>query len=186
MNANESYTLAAWLHFLRQAGMEGLMNPAAARARTKAVEQLADELTAEERADVRKIDVDQLVKRFHKLEGSSIRPETLEIYAGRFSSGLESYLSWLSNPSAFITPRRERARASMRGDERQPALSPEQRAAERIALEATENPTNIVPVPLREDTVVYLANLPLNLSRAEAERVAGVVRAYAQDGDQDQ
>jgi len=179
MNANSPYTLDAWLDFLKQAGMEGLINPAAARARRRAVEQLADELLDEERADIRKIDVPELTSRFHKLEGSSIRPETLEIYAGRFESGLREYLSWLDNPSGFVSPRRERARAFMRGDGEQSALTPEARAQERIALEATENPDSIVPVPIRDDVVVYVANLPLDLNEDEAERIARVVQAYA-------
>ncbi|MDT8449080.1 MAG: hypothetical protein RQ847_02800 [Wenzhouxiangellaceae bacterium] len=179
MNAEESYTLDALLQFLKQAGMEGLINPAAARARHKAVEQLAGELTDQERADIRAIDVAELVSRFHKLEGSSIRPEALEIYAQRFGQGLSEYLAWLDDPAGFIAPRRERARAFMRGDDRRSALSAEQREAERIALEATENPNHIVPVPIRDDRVVYVANLPLDLGRGEAERIARVVQAYA-------
>jgi len=185
MTNGASYTLAGLRDFLRQAGTEGLMNPAAARARHKAVEQLADELTGDERADIRKIDVDALARRFHKLEGSSIRPETLAIYRERFASALESYLSWLADPASFIKPRRERARAFMRGDDANPALEPRQRAAERIALESTENPSNIVPVPLRDGLVVYVANLPLDLTGDEAERIARVVSAYAQRGDKD-
>lgn len=179
MSAESTHSLDALLEFLRQAGMEGLINPAAARARRKAVEQLMHELTERERADVRCIDPDTLVSRFHKLEGSSIRPETLQIYAERFTAALGEYLSWLDNPAAFISPRRERARAYMRGGEAE--ASPERAAAERIALTASENSDHIIPVPIREDQVVWIANLPLDLSPAEAERIAGVIRAYAGD-----
>lgn len=174
----KSYTLEAFIHFLKQAGMEGLMNPAAARARHRAVDRLAGELVDEERRDIRNIDVGKLTERFHKLEGSSIRPETLDIYAERFARGLSEYLDWLNKPSAFITPQRERRRALLRGSEA--ALpSPERTASERIALEATENPSHIVPIPIREDHVVYLGNLPRDLSVDEAERIAAIVRAYA-------
>lgn len=179
MNAESAHSLDALLEFLRQAGMEGLINPAAARARRKAVEQLMHELTERERADVRCIDPDTLLTRFHKLEGSSIRPETLQIYAERFTAALGEYLSWLDNPSAFISPRRERARAYMRGGETE--ASPEREAAERVALTASENNDHIVPVPIRDSHVVWIANLPLDLSPAEAERIAGVIRAYAGD-----
>ena len=54
------------LKFLKQAGMEGLINPAAARSRRNAVEQLHAEMTEDERLDVRKLDVDELASRFHK------------------------------------------------------------------------------------------------------------------------
>jgi hypothetical protein len=36
-----------------------------------------------------------------------------------------------------------------------------------------------VPVPVRGDHVVYIDNLPLDLTPAEAERIARVVRAFA-------
>lgn len=178
MTTNDAYTAEALLKFLKQAGMEGLINPAAARARRKAAEQLAGELTAEERADIRRIDVDDLVSRFHKLEGSSIRSETLRVYAERFRHALREYLDWLDDPQSFMGARKERARAFVRGPE---AVDPDQRAAERVTLEATENPPNVVPVQIRDDHVVYLANLPLKLSAEEADKIARVVRAFAAD-----
>lgn len=186
MASNESYTADALLDFLKQAGMEGLINPAAARARRKALEQLAGELTDDERDDIRRIDVDELVSRFHKLEGSSIRPETLQVYAQRVAAALDDYLGWLDNPDSFIASRRERPRAFGRGRPGQPALTPEQNAAEHVALEATENPTSVVPVRIRDDTVVYIADLPLDLTGAEAARIARVVQAFARKPDEEE
>ncbi|PLW83365.1 hypothetical protein CWI75_08200 [Kineobactrum sediminis] len=179
MVANDSYTLEALLSFLKQAGMEGLINPATARARRKALEHLAGELYEAERLDIRQIKVDELLSRFHKLEGSSIRPETLQIYGQRVAAALTEYLDWLENPATFTTARRERSRAFTRGGE----LSPEQQAAERVTLEAIENPSNVVPVRIRNDHVVYLANLPLDLKPEEADRIARVIKALAETGD---
>ncbi|MBS3747335.1 MAG: hypothetical protein KGY53_06835 [Wenzhouxiangellaceae bacterium] len=181
MTSNESYTAEALLNFLKQAGMEGLINPATARARRKALEQLAGELSAEERADIRRIDVDDLLSRFHKLEGSSIRSETLQIYGQRVAAALAEYLEWLEHPETFTRARRERLRAFSRGEGHQQALTPEQQAAERATLESIENPSNVVPVPIRDNHVVYLANLPLDLSPEEADRIARVVRAFAEE-----
>lgn len=177
MAPDESYTAEALLNFLKQAGMEGLINPATARARRKALEQLAGELTEDERADIRQIDVDDLLSRFHKLEGSSIRSETLQIYGQRVAAALTEYLDWLENPESFTRARRERMRAFSRGE----SLTPEQQAAERVTLEAIENPSDVVPVPIRDDHTVYLANLPLDLTAEEAARIARVVRAFAED-----
>src|SRR6056297_1057452 len=169
MTSRESYTAEALLNFLKQAGMEGLINPATARARRKALEQLAGELTDDERADIRQIDVDDLLSRFHKLEGSSIRSETLQIYGQRVASALDEYLGWLENPETFTRARRERLRSFSR--------------SESLTPEAIENPSNVVPVPIRDDHVVYLANLPLDLSGEEADRIARVIRAFAEDND---
>ncbi len=179
MTSDKSYTAEALLNFLKQAGMEGLVNPATARARRKALEQLGGELTDEERGDIRRIDVDELLSRFHKLEGSSIRPETLQIYGQRVDAALTEYLDWLENPQTFTKARRERLRAFGRGN----PVTPEQQAAERVTLEATENPSQIVPVPIRDNHVVYLANLPLDLNSQEAGRIARVIRAFAENAD---
>lgn len=179
MTSNESYTAEALLNFLKQAGMEGLINPATARARRKALEQLAGELSDDERRDIRRIDVDELLSRFHKLEGSSIRSETLQIYGQRVAAALTEYFDWLENPETFTRSHRERLRAFSRGE----GLTPEQKAAERATLESIENPSNVVPVPIRDNHVVYLANLPLNLDQEEADKIARVVRAFAEDGD---
>lgn len=178
MSENNPYSADALLNFLKQAGMEGLINPAAARSRRKALEQMHGELNDAEREDLRKVDVERLVSRFHKLEGSSIRSEQLQVYAERLKAALDEYFSWLDDPKSFMGARREKARAFSRGAG---ALDESQRAAEQATLEATENPPSVVPVPIREDHVVYLANLPLKITRAEADKIARVVRAFAEE-----
>ncbi|QKK03443.1 MAG: hypothetical protein HND55_12695 [Pseudomonadota bacterium] len=165
--------------FLRQAGMQGLINPAAARSRLNAVDQLAAGLTADERRDLRQVDVDALVARFHKLEGESIRPEALDIYAQRLRMALTDFLTWLEQPDGFVSVGQERARATPRRAQEPGKADPTQDAAERIVLQATENPTSIVPVPIRDDVTVYVANLPINLSPEEADRIARIIQAFA-------
>lgn len=174
MVADGSYSADALLSFLKQAGMDGRINPAAARARRNAVEQLGSELSDEEKADVRRIDVDQLASRFHKLDGSSIRSETLALYVQRFRAGLSDFLAWSAHPESFHSASQERARALPRG-----SISDEQRIAEGIALASTENRSHLVPIPLRDACTVYVANLPADLKREEAERIARIILAFA-------
>lgn len=179
MSADSSYSAESLLSFLKQAGMEGLINPAAARARRNAVEQIKSELSDAEQSDVRLIQVDQLAARFHKLDGSSIRSEALALYVQRFRAGLADFLAWKDDPAGFQSHAGERARALPRG-----SIAEEQRMAERIALAATENATHIVPIPLRESCTVYVANLPTDLSPAEAARISRIIRAFAADAAQ--
>lgn len=174
MSGETAYSAQALLKFLKDAGMEGRINPAAARARRNAVEQLAAELTDAERADVRSLDVDQLAARFHKLDGSSIRSEALALYVQRFRAGLADFLAWRADPAAFQSVSSERARALPRG-----SIGEEQRVAERIALAATETTSHMVPIPLRESCTVFVANLPSDLKREEAERIARIIQAFA-------
>jgi hypothetical protein len=176
MSEGESYGVEALLRFLKQAGMEGRINPAAARARRNAVEQLAVELTDAERADLRRLDVAELAGRFHMLEGLSIRSEALALYAERFEMALADFLAWANDPMHFQSVGTERRRAIPRGQ-----LDPEQDVEERITLENIHRRPDMIPVPLRDQLTVYIANLPSDLSPSEAERIARIVRAFANE-----
>jgi len=183
MMPDGSYTVDALLKFLKQAGMEGLINPAAARSRRNAVEQLHAEMTEHERLDVRKLDVDELASRFHKLEGSSIRVEALALYVERFKMALIDFTKWNEQPAGFETIGGERARAIPRRKDGRPGVSPEQAEAERICLEVCDTPTDVVPVALRRDLTVHIAGLPMDLTRAEADKIVRVVRAFVLDSE---
>jgi len=173
------FSVTALLDFLKSAGMEGRINPATARARRNAIEQLGGELTTAEREDLRRLDLAQFHNRFHKLEDSSIRAETLALYTERFAQAVREFIEWRRDPIGFRSQATERPRARPRS---QPSSDDEAReVAERITLEATDNPANIVPVQLRVDHVVYLANLPMDLRAEEAEKLARILRAFAAD-----
>ncbi len=184
MMPDGSYTVDAVLKFLKYAGMEGLINPAAARSRRNAVEQLLGEMTEEEHLDVRHLDVDELASRFHKLEGSSIRVETLALYVERFKMALADFLRWNERPAEFETIGGERARALPRRSDGRSAITPDQAAAERIRLEACDNPSDVIPISLRPRQTVYLAGLPIDLTPAEADKIARIVRAFARSDDE--
>lgn len=181
MMPDGSYSVDSLLKFLKYAGMEGLVNPASARSRRNAVEQLAPELTEAERADLSKLDVGELASRFHKLEESSLRMEALDLYAERFRMALADFLHWNENPASFDTVGGERLRAIPRGPGGRGSIEPDQEMAERIALESTENSSSIVPVPLGENRTVHIAGLPLDLSADEADKICRVVRAFSAD-----
>jgi len=177
---DESHSVDGLLRFLKQAGMEGLINPAVARSRRNAIEHLQSEMTSQERLDVRTLDVDGLASRFHKLEGSSIRSEALALYVERFKMALIDYARWNDEPSEFETIGGERSRSKQRAGEGRSAIEPDQRAEERIRLEASENSSDVVPIALRHDCTVYLAGLPLDLTPTEASKIARVVLAFAE------
>ena len=172
----KDYSQSAFQEFLRQAAITGLTKPATARSRKLATEQLLVQIKSHERLDLRLLDVNELCSRFHKLQGSTIRPETLQLYNERLTGALKDFISWTADPVSFV---------SIEGEKREAVLvaardTPEQaRAREELALNPPRSPFDIFPVPLREDLVVYLQNIPLNLTQAEARKIASVVYALA-------
>ncbi len=172
----KDYSQQAFLEFLRQGAVTGITKPATARSRKLAAEHLLVQLKSHERIDLRLLDVDELCSRFHKLQGSTIRPETIQLYNERLTSALKDFLSWTSDPSNFQSIEGEKQEAFVVADRDTPGQA---QAREELALNPPRSPHDIFPVPLREDLVVFIQNVPLDMTQAEARKIAAVVSALA-------
>jgi hypothetical protein len=181
--AADDYTPDRLMAFLRDSAMQGLVNPAVAKSRISAIEQLFVELDDKERADIRRIDVDRLCQRLHKIQDSSIRPEVVMVYNKRVQAALADYFAWLDNPQAFSSIGGDGFRKDKRHVGSDQEVAREQKALEEITLSASEWAADLVAVPLREDRTVYVQNLPLDLTLREAKKISRVIQAMAQDAD---
>lgn len=177
--SDNHYTSNGLLEFLKQSGMAGMINPATARSRRTAAEQLLTQLTSEEQEDLRIVDVDDLCSRFHKLQDSSIRPESLKLYNNRLKSALQDYFAWIDDPDGFVTVGAENRSLRKRQDADKQIRSAEAKALEEIKLGAPEKPGEILPVPIRPDLVVFVQNLPMDLTLPEARKISRVIEALA-------
>lgn len=172
----KDYSQSAFLKFLREGAVTGLTSPATARSRKLAAENLLVQLKPHERADLRLLDVDELCSRFHKLQGSTIRPENIQLYNERLCGALKDFISWTSDPAGFQSIEGEKPEAVLVAARDTPGQA---QAREELALNPPRSPHDIFPIPIREDLVVYLQNVPLDLTRAEARKIAAVVQALA-------
>jgi hypothetical protein len=173
---DKDYSQTAFLKFLREGAVTGLTNPATARSRKLAAENLLIQLKPDERSDLRLLDVDELCSRFHKIQGSTIRPENLQVYNDRLCGALKDFIAWTSDPAGFKSVEGEKPEAVVVAARDTPGQA---QAREELALNPPRSPHDIFPVPIREDLVVYLQNIPLDLSPAEARKIAAVVHALA-------
>lgn len=173
---DKDYSESAFREFLRKGAVAGIVKPATARSRKLAADQLLGELRSHERLDLRLVDVDELCARFHKLQGSTIRPENLQIYNQRLRGGLKDFFNWMDNPSHFESVDSEIPEARLVASR---DTAGQGQAREELALNPPRSPYDIFPIPLREDLVVYLQNIPLNLSQREAGKICAVVMALA-------
>lgn len=178
--ADESFAATSLLEFLRQAPEQGLLNSAVAKSRYAAADQLFTELDVNERADIRLIDLDDLVSRLHKIEGSTIRPDVVELYKTRVQAALTDYLKWLGDARNYVSIGGEASRREKRDAIYGQEHSEESKALEGIVLATSERKLDLVSVPLREAVTVYVANLPLDLTAQEARKIAKVIEAMAQ------
>lgn len=177
--SSEDYTKNGLITYLRESAISGVLNPALARSRKMAAEQLLLHILPEERLNLRLLDVDLLCSRIHKLEDSSIRYEALNLYNSRLKSALADYFSWLEDPENFVSL----ASTNNNSKNLNKKQTIEQKALEDITLSNTYVQEGIIPIPIRKDLTIYIKDLPLDLSSQEANKIASVIKAYAQGGE---
>ncbi|GJM08468.1 MAG: hypothetical protein DHS20C11_07440 [Lysobacteraceae bacterium] len=182
---DNDYSSKALFDFLRQATMRGMLNPAAARSRKNAAEQLFSKLTDEEHADLRRVEVDDLCGRFHKLQGSTIRVETLRIYGTRLSAAIDDFIRSIDNPRSFTATPGESKSIRRRSEPGEPLpQSGEDQAKERLELDPPRDAEEVFPIPIRPGHVVYVQKVPLDMTRAEANKICAVVQALVACGEE--
>ena len=175
------YSKGALLAFLREVAVAGHLSPAAARSRRNAAERLFEQLTESEAADLRGVDIAALAARAQEQGSDRLRPEVVELYAGRLRAALEDFFRFREAPDRFLAQAR-----SGRAAPRQPGGAPrseDDRALEELRLATTHYRPDILPVTLAPGRVVYLHQLPPDLSAVEARRIARVVMALAVDAE---
>jgi hypothetical protein len=174
--SDRDYSQTAFLNFLREGAISGNVSPATARSRKLAADNLLVQLKSHERLDLRVLDVDELCSRFHKLQGSTIRPESVQVYKERLCAALKDFIAWTEDPASFQSVEGEKPEAVQVAARDTPGQAA---AREALTLDPPRSPHDIFPIPIREDLVVYLQNVPLDMTRAEANKIAAVVKALA-------
>lgn len=170
----------ALLDFLDYLANKGLMAKGTARARKAAASKVLGILSEDEAKDITLLDLDEVMSRFQNLEGKNYTPGSLATYRGRVRSALEDFGSYLKSPLAFrpSVRRRESAKQEDSNSNRDKRNQERVRPAEQQTT-APPLSNSIVPIPIRQDVIVHIQGLPLDLSETEAERIANVVRAMA-------
>lgn len=177
---------AALLEFLEYLARKGLMNKTTVSSRKAAVNNVLGILDDDEAADLSKIDLDDVMRRFSNLNGLNYTSDSLTTYKSRVRSALDDFLSYLENPMAF---RPSVGGGSRKGQEKPRVVIVDTRKRSTVApgpaVEKTSEltppavATLILPIPIRADLTVYIQGLPYDLTQAEASKIANVIRAMA-------
>jgi hypothetical protein len=171
------------LDFLNHAADRGLMPAATAKALAVASRRILEILSDEERADVRRLDLAAVVKRFGNKRAKDFNPASLKEYGRRFQRAAELFKQWRENPATFSVRTRSTAPARRKGQ-----VAPTYRNLEPTPSSEIYPPMPTAggsvsgyqsAFPVRPGTVVTILNIPPDLSKAEAERLAQFVRMLA-------
>jgi len=163
-----------------------LLNESTGRARKIAAQRILTVLDDHEKQDLRAIDLDTVFQRFANKNAKDFTPESLASYRSRLRSAIDDFLKYVSNPAAFRTGTISRTsrRAEAQQDESAGKTFTKRFVRIRPAGNFGPPPGVVFPIPLRPDLVVQLHGLPADLTQAEADRIAAVVKALAVVGNE--
>lgn len=168
------------LEFLDYLADKGLMAKSTASARRAAASKVLGILSEEEASDVTLLDLDEVMSRFQNLEGKGYTPGSLATYRGRIKSAVDDFDRYVNNPLGFKPNVRSRERRKSEtpksGKKGRPEEDKKQSEPQTLS---TPMSNSIVPIPIRQETTIYVQGLPFDLTEAEAERIANVIRAMA-------
>lgn len=184
---NGTRSKADLLTFLDYLANKGLVPLPTIQNRKAAVNAVLGALDDHEVEDVSKIDVDEVMVRFSNLHGSKYTPDSMSTYKSRLRSSIDDFVRYQQNPLGFKpTTSAIRKRKPVSG---QPGPSPSLSAdvTNEPASPAASSPrpsvdATILPIPIRPNLIVFIQGIPHDLTRAEAAKIANVVKAMASDG----
>jgi hypothetical protein len=176
------YGADAVLDFLAHAGERGMLPGATASALAVACRTVFGVLEADEAADLRRVDLDTLVKRFTNKRARDFNPSSLKEYGRRVRRAWDLFTAWKEDPANFAP--KTRSTNITRGAKRAQRPASETLG---VTIAPTAGSPSTVPAvsafedafassfPIRRGRVVTISNLPTDLTREEAERLAAFV-----------
>lgn len=175
------YSVADLLDFLTHAGDKGLMPAATAQALAVASRNVLGVLDGDEPDDIRRLDLDGVIKRFNNKRARDFNPSSLKEYGRRVRRAVELFLNWRENPANFTVKTRTTTNARRKDHVSRPepsATEPSKMGGASVTP-AQETGGYQSAFPIRPGTVVTVLNIPSDLTPAEAERLATFVRMLA-------
>jgi hypothetical protein len=154
------------------------MPAATARALAVASRNVIDILTEDEKADLSRLDIDAVIKRFVNKRAKDFNPASLKEYGRRVRRAVDLFLEWRKDPANFTT----KTRASSTSRRKQSGAENGERTTKDLQAEAIPSQlpgTYPSSFPIRPGLVVTLVNIPYDLTSAEAERLASFIKMLA-------
>jgi hypothetical protein len=176
-------SLEALLSFLDWTAEKGHMAKNTVGGRKAAVTAVLGVLDPEEKGDVTAVDLDSAMTRFVNLHSKKYNTSSLNVYRSRTNAALKDFERWLTDPLAFKPQggKSEKKAAGKSTKPQKPIPAKEHHSESHSvgAAPTAQASANVFPIPIRDNMVVRIHGLPFDLTKAEAEKIANVVKAMA-------
>lgn len=186
---DQDFSFQALIEFLKYVADHGLWKANTALGYRSAAAKVEGDLTEQEASDVRQIDLDLLFQRYMNRNKVKVSPSTLAAYKRRLGTSIEEFERYRADPLTY-RPEMGTSRSRNESDEtkakpatkRKKAASTASKPADAPMPEepASSTPMLTIPFPLRPDFLASV-QIPRNLKKSEAERLAAFIRTLAMD-----
>ncbi|MFY3788745.1 hypothetical protein ACOT10_14915 [Providencia manganoxydans] len=135
-------------------------------------------INQEEAKDLTAIDINRLAERFSASVAPPPTEGSLNTYKSRFERALSLFISDENTPKqkSSSQPKLVTKPSTTVKNEKIIAVSKKE---DEMSGEGSKVKTFKLPIPLREDFIVQIDNLPQNLTSDEAERIATIIKSFA-------
>lgn len=172
------------MDFLDWTAEKGVMAKNTVAGRKAAAGKVLGVLEPEELSDVTAVDLDSAMIRFVNLQGKSYNTSSLNVYKSRTNAAINDFERYLSDPLAFKPQPSKLDRKAGAAPKKKPHTKPSEPGNQTKIAELISPPSqtaNVFPIQIRESLVVRIQGLPFDLTKAEAERIANVIKAMAME-----
>src|SRR5690606_37233860 len=158
MATSSGYQFEDLINFYDFARRDRNMARALSYARKSSCRKIYPYLTDDEKADVRKINLDKVIERISKLNGADLTPDKLKAHQGQVRKAIEEFLAYKQDPEGWEPA------------SKQPTEQDKQEIREALAT---------YQFPMRPNLIVTLEGLPLDMTRREAQRLSDFIGTLA-------
>lgn len=179
-----AYSMDNLLEFLDHAANRGLIPATTAQALAVACRSVLAILTEDEKADLSRLDIEAVNKRFANRRAKDFNPASLREYGRRVKRAVDLFLRWREDPANFTI----KTRATGNSRKKQGASENGGPAGQEVRVDTIpaqlagpypSSGTYQSSFPVRPGLVVTLHNVPNDLTGAEADRLASFIRMLA-------
>jgi hypothetical protein len=182
---NTTYSRAQLATFLDTLSSKGLAKANTAQALRVACGKILVDLSEAEEADVRKVDVDLAIRKFHNKNPGALSPASLAEYKRRVGLAIREFEAYQENPTTYRglggppSSKKSESHETEQPRKRQP------KQEQPVAPAVSESPPQpagglTLAFPLRSDFLVQLV-LPRDIKSDETERLCAFIRTLAMD-----
>ena len=176
-----AYSMDDIVDFLNHASERGLMPAATATALAVSVRNVFGVLNETERADLSKLELESVIKRFNNKRARDFSPTSLKEYGRRVHRASDLYLQWINDPANFSVKTRTTKVAGKKSRGGGTIMEPSDATQSTETEEPTRNQERgyASSFPIRTEWIVSLVNIPPDLTKAEAQRLGKFIEMLA-------